>query len=73
MDPFTDSSRRPALASAAPPSPVQKEEGGILKKLEELKKDDYILIGIIAVLFLEGSEDYILMAALGYLFVMGIL
>lgn len=46
---------------------------GILSKLGELKTDDYILLGIIAVLFFEGSEDYILLAALGYLFVMGIM
>lgn len=46
---------------------------GILSKLENLKTDDFILLGIIAVLFFEGSEDYILLAALGYLFIMGIL
>ena len=38
----------------------------------ELKKDDYILLGIIAVLVFEGCDDYILLAALGYLFIMGI-
>ena len=36
------------------------------------EKDDYILLGIIAVLVFEGCDDYILLAALGYLFVMGI-
>lgn len=36
-------------------------------------KDDYILIGLIAVLIFEGCDDYVLLAALGYLFVMGII
>lgn len=36
------------------------------------KKDDWILIAIILALILEGSEDYILLCALGYLFVMGL-
>lgn len=36
------------------------------------KKDDWILLGIITALILEGSDDYILLCALGYLFIMGI-
>ncbi len=65
MVPFlpAPSSRRGAAA----------ELPGILGKLGKLKTDDYILLGIIAVLFFEGSDDYILLAALGYLFVMGIM
>ncbi len=43
--------------------------GNILKGFE---KDDFILLGIIAVLIWEGCDDYILLAALGYLFFMGI-
>ncbi len=59
-------------------SPVQKNPpskngglnvGDILSRLE---KDDYILLGLIAVLVFEGCDDYILLAALGYLFFMGI-
>ncbi len=46
--------------------------GGIGKILSGLEKDDYILIGIIAVLIWEGCDDYILLAALGYLFFMGV-
>lgn len=36
------------------------------------KKDDWILLGIMLALILEGSEDYILLCALGYLFIMGL-
>ncbi len=45
----------------------------LLSKLEMFEKDDYILAGIIVTLMLEGCDDYILLAALGYLFIMGIL
>ena len=48
-----------------------KPPGNIGRLLSELKKDDYILLGIIAVLIWEGCDDYILLAALGYLFFMG--
>lgn len=43
----------------------------IKKILSEFEKDDYILAGLIIVLMLEGCDDYILLAALGYLFIMG--
>ena len=59
----------PAMAATPPAA----EQGGILKLIGNLKTDDYILIGIIAVLFFEGCDDYMLLAALGYLFIMGIL
>lgn len=39
--------------------------------LSQFEKDDYILAGLILVLVLEGCDDYILLAALGYLFIMG--
>ena len=45
----------------------------IRKILNNFKTDDYILLGIIIVLMLEGCDDYILLAALGYLFIMGVL
>jgi len=45
---------------------------GIENFLSGLNKDDYILAGIIIVLILEGCEDYILLCALGYLFIMGL-
>lgn len=44
----------------------------IKKILSRFEKDDYILAGLIIVLVLEGCDDYILLAALGYLFIMGI-
>ena len=43
--------------------------GGILSRFGT---DDYILAGIILVLVFEGCDDYILLAALGYLFFMGL-
>ena len=45
----------------------------IRKILNGFKADDYILLGIIIVLMFEGCDDYILLAALGYLFIMGIM
>ena len=41
------------------------------KIISDFEKDDYILAGLIIVLVLEGCDDYILLAALGYLFLMG--
>lgn len=43
----------------------------IKRILSQFEKDDYILAGLILVLVLEGCDDYILLAALGYLFLMG--
>ena len=57
------------IAPSPSPAPVM---GNIGKLLSGFDKDDYILLGIIAVLIFEGCDDYILLAALGYLFVMGI-
>lgn len=64
-----------APEAGAPPKPSAAGLGGIdIKKIiSEFKTDDYILIGLIAVLFFEGCDDYILLAALGYLFIMGVL
>ena len=44
----------------------------IKKILSRFEKDDYILAGLILVLIFEGCDDYILLAALGYLFLMGL-
>ena len=44
----------------------------IRKILSRFEKDDYILAGLILVLIFEGCDDYILLAALGYLFLMGL-
>ena len=43
----------------------------IRKILSRFEKDDYILAGLLIVLIFEGCDDYILLAALGYLFLMG--
>ncbi len=39
--------------------------------LSNFETDDYILAGLIIVLIFEGCDDYVLLAALGYLFIMG--
>ena len=68
-------SSRPHKADTVPAVPSVAGRGyrrGIGEIFSELKKDDYILLGIIAVLIFEGCDDYILLAALGYLFIMGI-
>lgn len=44
----------------------------IKEMLSKFNEDDYILLGLIAVLIFEGCDDYILLAALGYLFFMGV-
>ena len=62
-------------AMSVPPAPVRGnvhgKDSGPLNFLSSLKKDDYILAGIIIALIMEGCDDYILLAALGYLFIMG--
>lgn len=45
----------------------------IRKLLDNFEKDDYILAGLLLVLIFEGCDDYILLAALGYLFIVGIM
>lgn len=54
-------------------TPQRESSYNIRKILNGFKTDDYILLGIIIVLMLEGCDDYILLAALGYLFIMGIM
>lgn len=51
--------------------PLQSSGINIKKILSQFEKDDYILAGLILVLVFEGCDDYILLAALGYLFLMG--
>lgn len=52
--------------------PPQRNGLNLSDILSRFEKDDYILLGLIAVLVFEGCDDYILLAALGYLFFMGI-
>ena len=54
----------------APPTPPRVQKSNLFD-FKSFKTDDWILLAIIAVLILEGSEDYILLCALGYLFIMG--
>lgn len=61
---------KPVYSNGQPNSVPEKNSIG--KILSRFEKDDYILLGIIAVLVWEGCEDYILLAVLGYLFFMGV-
>ena len=61
--------RTPPLPKSPPPQKGGLNVGEILSRLQ---KDDYILLGLIAILVFEGCDDYILLAALGYLFIMGL-
>lgn len=75
MSAFNTSQKQPGRAMMpVQPQVYRQPQGGInLKKLiSEFSTDDYILAGLIIVLILEGCDDYILLAALGYLFIMGI-
>ena len=64
---------KPVVQNHTVPSPAPKPiPGNIGKILAGFDKDDYILLGLIAVLVFEGCDDYILLAVLGYLFFTGI-
>ncbi len=75
MDPFVSPQK-----NSRPPAPEQvsyssrRTEPKITDVLnfKNFKKDDWILLGIIGTLILEGSRDYVLLCALGYLFIMGL-
>lgn len=67
MNPFSTKPSSPRIYTPPSPSPPSK-----ILDFKNFKTDDWILLGIIITLILEGSEDYILLCALGYLFIMGI-
>lgn len=79
MDPFSRPPVLPPVSSEPLSLPagdnpsVPRADSGLVGMLKRFQTDDYILLGMIAVLFFEGCEDYTLLAALGYLFFMGIL
>lgn len=53
-------------------NPVNNTAKKLSRVFSKFETDDYILAAIIIVLILEGCDDYILLAALGYLFIMGL-
>ncbi|MBQ3023491.1 MAG: hypothetical protein IJD91_09315 [Clostridia bacterium] len=69
--PTTSKSIRPQKGVISLP-PQSRGGFDIAKILSRFETDDYILAGIILVLVFEGCDDYILLAALGYLFIMGL-
>ncbi len=55
-----------------PPKPLPSVPKKAAFDIKSFKADDWILLSIIAILILEGSDDYILLCALGYLFLVGL-
>lgn len=70
MNPSSNSRKESFNSNSSQPAPPSFRKSTIDPKA--FKKDDWILIGIMLALILEGSEDYILLCALGYLFIMGL-
>lgn len=70
MNPSSGTDKQSFNRTTSPPVPPSFRKSSIDPKA--FKKDDWILIGIMLALILEGSEDYILLCALGYLFIMGL-
>ena len=68
MDPFSGARPRQSFTPHQPPAVPSAPKINIAS----FKKDDWILLGIIATLIFEGSTDYILLCALGYLFIVGL-
>ena len=68
MHPF---SPPPVQKSAAAPAEPLPKATRTFFDFKNFKTDDWLLLGLIAVLILDGSEDYVLLCALGYLFLMG--
>lgn len=54
-----------------PPLPLQAKTTPEFFNFKNFKTDDWLILGLIAVLILDGSEDYVLLCALGYLFLIG--
>ncbi len=70
MSPFSSPVKKSPSASFSPPTPPPLPKP--ILDIRNFKKDDWILLGIIATLILEGSTDYVLLCALGYLFLIGL-
>lgn len=67
-------SKPPNYSSVTPPHtpPSSQTEKLHLINFKNFKSDDWIILAIIFALIFEGSDDYILICALGYLFLMGL-
>lgn len=70
MKPFSPQEKSGEYASVPPLKPAAAKSFTI--DIKSFKKDDWILLAIIFVLIIEGSVDYPLLCALGYLFIMGL-
>ena len=72
MNPSSAPHKESVRFSPPPPSAIPVREHKSALDFKAFKKDDWILLCIIAALILEGSDDYILICALGYLFIVGL-
>jgi len=63
---------KPSVAAAPPGGDIFSEKLAAALDYKSFKKDDWIILGIIAALIFEGSRDYVLLCSLGYLFLMGL-
>lgn len=72
MSTFNNKEEKGIISVSIPASQGRaRRRKSIQSFLDTFDTDDYILAGIIVVLIMEGCEDYVLLAALGYLFIMG--
>lgn len=69
MNPYITPPAKQASPKALPSPPILSNDNFNIKNF---KKDDWILLSVIAILLFEGCTDYILLCALGYLFFIGI-
>lgn len=60
-----------AHPATPPPLPSPSKTNPEFFNFKNFKTDDWLILGLIAVLILDGSEDYVLLCALGYLFLIG--
>ncbi len=70
MKPFSAPSSNTSHFQRTEPVPP-KEKKPVLD-IRRFERDDWILLGIIAALVMDGCTDYILLIALGYLFIAGL-
>ena len=79
MSTYPNRRMKPSQALPQTPPPQEKQQPqknagfNFREMISKFEKDDYILAGILIALIAEGCDDYILLAALGYLFIMGTL
>lgn len=72
MSPFA---KKPTAPPNMPIPPKKSQNSPVRPfglNFSSFQNDDWLLLGIISLLIFEGSEDYTLLCALGYLFIVGL-